>query len=1521
MIRYARLTIKDTNPMSSASDYHIRTAANKVVKQCKPGFRYYVVGGLHGDKPNGNGDFFAYEAELLQLLNGREIFAAEEVDNDEYGQPIHMYETWRGRGSYINHKSYPRNWNNKNRVGTIIDVYPDHADKCIDFLVEVEEKRAPWLVQAIDDGQITDTSMGVYCQYSTCVVPGTMITMGDGTFKPIEDIKIGDYVLTHTGNVHKVTGTIINDVDEDIYRIKSSLTYGSLCITGNHPIWTTRRDNIMCKKNHNKNQICRSEGCTVSNWHNGKRYKPLCRDNGKDKSFSFVPVNEVNAGDYVESPVLQKNNPNGISTSLSRLIGYYLSEGCIRKGYSKNFNGVPVGLDFAISRDEMDTVGRDIADVCNSFGIHTASIIKRHSTNDRAEVKYTNHGLAEYLLQNCGKGARNKKISGELFNQLSNDNIKHIIGTFMDGDGCNQRIQGMRMSTASESLAAQLHTMCRMIGMRSRIRKATQKGGPTNREKECTIYNVTIPDYDADMLLGYSRKATNSSGKKIHHGFWGDYGLDEPIKSIEKIHYSGPVYNLSVDVDESYVANGISVHNCSHCGKLILDESDQCECIKTRKGRKCPDYPNGTCRCHEHGGIVFEDNHECTGIEDSWIVAGRGADPDAKHKYTLASEEEPMKSVTRSAGVGGASGSNALSKEEIAEAMGIKRAAESGAPTDDMTRMAQALGADKLRELGLSPESFGIEEADIDQQIIEAEQQQQVEKQVPVVTAQACENRIAEIDRTLANIVSQKQRAEALKTDTGKSILARLEVTQSDLVKERAALAQEVGKFAAQSEQVNEMTKDDVEKIVRQVLAQAVPSPSAQTGTGGEGYSASTDPASMIDPEKIGKTHQVEPQMTNEDLGRVSPNDISVPSPGMKNPTTEYSASTDPASMIDPEKIGKSHDVKLPGITQADLQNAIVTAIATFAQQMGIPTESVSEEGDKQYNVNSDPANMIKPEKLGDSHTGEMPTSSQDNSATDPAFPTPSKKSDEDGDKEYSASTDPTSMIDPEKFGKNHDIKPAVEAKAKRPACDKCGTDLVFGKCPKCKTKKALNAKFVPDDNFTNSAWMVFDGEQLKMKVSALDAYPTDTKENYEWFSSTKYGNILVNEIAKSDFGNVARLIHAQLFDDGPSGDKKPPFGGDDKKNPFGDDKKGDIDGSKPANPSPEVSDKLNGDTKSGPNTEDILIGVFAALISDKEATVDEIKATLEKMKDPGAFDKFIGRLEQEINDNDDSKSDVKKELGDDKKPPFGGGDKKPPFGGGKPEGKIESDTIGKAPDEKGPITAQLKEPKEEDARAYFLTIYPADFVEGLFAGSPKAVVAALKTIEKITKTNQQLLDERTKIIQAKRVETLLESMYKKGALRTIDDVMREDGVLEPEAKRVVTAEFADKKIELLAMNEEAFSQYASTIEGMRDRSDIKVKSASMNGFRMIPDIKSGSDPRMVIASQDEDEMDGLFSMPPAITENDNYISTHKSGERAAKDQIRQAQFKTTDMQDNDLLGAFAESLDGSTVDELDDEE
>ena len=34
------------------------------------------------------------------------------------------------------------------------------------------------------------------------------------------------------------------------------------------------------------------------------------------------------------------------------------------------------------------------------------------------------------------------------------------------------------------------------------------------------------------------------------------------IKSIRRVHYTGPVYNIATPPNQNYIANGVLVHNC-----------------------------------------------------------------------------------------------------------------------------------------------------------------------------------------------------------------------------------------------------------------------------------------------------------------------------------------------------------------------------------------------------------------------------------------------------------------------------------------------------------------------------------------------------------------------------------------------------------------------------------------------------------------------------------------------------------------------------------------------------------------------------------------------------------------------------------------------------------------------------------------------------------------------------------------------------------------------------------------------
>ena len=72
-----------------------------------------------------------------------------------------------------------------------------------------------------------------------CFIPDTLITMADGTKKSIENIRVGDSVLTHTGEVKEVINLFERPFADLLVKINNSLT-----CTLNHEIYVVENKDI-----------------------------------------------------------------------------------------------------------------------------------------------------------------------------------------------------------------------------------------------------------------------------------------------------------------------------------------------------------------------------------------------------------------------------------------------------------------------------------------------------------------------------------------------------------------------------------------------------------------------------------------------------------------------------------------------------------------------------------------------------------------------------------------------------------------------------------------------------------------------------------------------------------------------------------------------------------------------------------------------------------------------------------------------------------------------------------------------------------------------------------------------------------------------------------------------------------------------------------------------------------------------------------------------------------------------------
>ena len=111
------------------------------------------------------------------------------------------------------------------------------AIKAHNALFPQYEERNYGDISKIDWSQVPDFDLFTYS--SPCFVAGTLIKTKEG-FKNIEDISVGDYVLTHTNTYKKVIETYVKECYDDLCEIKLYGLDKPVVCTKNHPFYTYR---------------------------------------------------------------------------------------------------------------------------------------------------------------------------------------------------------------------------------------------------------------------------------------------------------------------------------------------------------------------------------------------------------------------------------------------------------------------------------------------------------------------------------------------------------------------------------------------------------------------------------------------------------------------------------------------------------------------------------------------------------------------------------------------------------------------------------------------------------------------------------------------------------------------------------------------------------------------------------------------------------------------------------------------------------------------------------------------------------------------------------------------------------------------------------------------------------------------------------------------------------------------------------------------------------------------------------
>lgn len=384
-------------------------------------------------------------------------------------------------------------------------------------------------VFAIDPEKVTGgRPVGIAWFSPDCFEEGTLVLTANDGYKPIEQINVGDMVFTHKLRWRTVTAVMKTMRNEMI--IKGYGHNGIHCSTG-HPFYIKHCPFVW--DNANRRYVRRYGD---SEW---KKAENLEKDDywGCPEKITELPI-----------PELKKSNNKSIVLPVDErllwLAGRYTGDGWTRLTDTRAEIVIICGNhEVEYLKDKLNMWPRSNKR-CKDGELNWTF----RKTRTGGQFTANSRSLVNWLRQNFGHKAPNKTMPSWLYGAPVSFKLAFLEG-YLGADGC--KIENLtEASTISKKLAFGLRTLSATLGFSPTVYISKQNNVIEGRKVNAKqIYKVKWRDeVDDNHCQTFSE----------NNILWA------PIRSAIKTGEVKQFYNISVDEDESYVAEGIIVHNCKH---------------------------------------------------------------------------------------------------------------------------------------------------------------------------------------------------------------------------------------------------------------------------------------------------------------------------------------------------------------------------------------------------------------------------------------------------------------------------------------------------------------------------------------------------------------------------------------------------------------------------------------------------------------------------------------------------------------------------------------------------------------------------------------------------------------------------------------------------------------------------------------------------------------------------------------------------------------------------------------------
>jgi hypothetical protein len=331
-----------------------------------------------------------------------------------------------------------------------------------------------------------------------CLARGSLV-LTDRGFVEIQDVRVGDYALTHMGRWRPVEAVECTGTRKTVMIRAQGV--GSLQLTPEHKLWTR---SVKGKNARNSAKSCEP---------------------------SWVPAEET-LGDYVNLKLPPVNEQAVSLTDLECwIVGRYLADGS---------TGPRGDFWIAVGRDKLESFERKVGD-------HAGT------RNNGTAIQIRMRGLSPSLnktLERCGRGASHKQIPVEFLSAVTSK-AQALLDGYLSGDGhlVPGRNTWMATSVSRAMLLGIAMLAQRAFGAVATLRPGREPGQTTIEDRTVNTKQEWVTSFDVPSQTRRMKPFVMCDGA------W------KKVRSIEDAG-EVETWCLQVQEDASFTAEGCIVKNC-----------------------------------------------------------------------------------------------------------------------------------------------------------------------------------------------------------------------------------------------------------------------------------------------------------------------------------------------------------------------------------------------------------------------------------------------------------------------------------------------------------------------------------------------------------------------------------------------------------------------------------------------------------------------------------------------------------------------------------------------------------------------------------------------------------------------------------------------------------------------------------------------------------------------------------------------------------------------------------------------